>query len=62
VLEFKRWNRQPYRETGGTFQKGGTASGRLYICFKGRADNIQDSYVAGVFENAPIVYYGNPDR
>jgi hypothetical protein len=62
VLEIKRWNRQPYSETGGTFQKGGTASGRLYICFKGRSDKIQDSYVAGVFENAPIVYYGNPDR
>jgi len=49
-------------EAGSNFQQGGTASGRLYVCFKGSPDKIQNSFVSGVFENAPIVYYGNPAK
>jgi hypothetical protein len=60
VLEITDWNRRAYNKTGGTFQHGGTVSGRLYVCFKGYPDKIKDSFVAGVFENAPLVYYGDP--
>lgn len=61
IVKIDEWQAFPYAQGGPTFQLGGRASGRLYICFKGTEGMIKDSFVAGVFEDAPIVYYGNPE-
>ena len=36
--------------------KTGSASGRLYISFQGSELSLENSWVSGVFEDAPIVY------
>ena len=60
AIEITDWQRHPWRESDGLFQQGGTASGKLYICFKGSEANIKSSWIAGAFNDVPIVYYGDP--
>ena len=60
VIEITDWQRHAWRENGGVFQQGGTASGKLYICFKGSTANIKNSWISGEFTDVPIVYYGDP--
>jgi len=60
VIEITRWDRGPWQVGGKTFQQAGTAAGRLYLCFKGSEGNIRSSFLAGVFDDAPIMYYGPP--
>jgi hypothetical protein len=50
----------PWRSGGETFQRAGSAAGRLYICFQGAAGRIQNSFVAGRFTDVPVIYYGEP--
>ncbi len=54
------WDRQDWVDGAGTFQHGGTASGELYISFRGSEHGIANSWISGTFEDVPIVYYGNP--
>ncbi|MEP5765280.1 MAG: hypothetical protein ABJ308_11840 [Halieaceae bacterium] len=60
VIEITSWDKRAWQEGGGTFQRAGSASGRLYICFEGAPDRIQSSFVAGEFSDVPIMYYGPP--
>jgi hypothetical protein len=60
IIEITKWDKKPWIEGAGTFQQVGTASGRLYICFKGSEQGIKNSWASGIFENAAIVYYGKP--
>jgi hypothetical protein len=60
AIEFSAWDRRPWSEGGRTFQQAGTASGKLYIAFKGSKQGLANSWISGTFENAPIVYYGKP--
>ena len=61
VLEIEKWDTKPWVEGGDTFQQVGTASGRLYVAYKGSEYGLKDSWVSGTFEDAAIVYYGKPD-
>ncbi len=60
AIEFTDWQRHTWRASDGLFQQGGTASGKLYICFKGSTANIKSSWIAGEFTDVPIIYYGDP--
>ncbi len=62
IIKFTRWNVKPYNATAGNgFQLAGKASGRIAICFKGDATGeIKDSWAAGEFSDAPVVYRGKP--
>jgi hypothetical protein len=62
AIDISEWQAIPWREGGETFQLAGRASGRLYICFHGPQDTIRDSFVAGEFSDAPIIYFGPPHR
>lgn len=59
VIEITKWDRAPWRADGPVMQTAGTASGRLYVCFKGSdLSPLKSSFVSGEFEDAPIVYSG----
>ena len=60
AIEITTWKAGPWREGGETFQRAGSASGRLYICFHGPQGQIRDSFVAGEFSDVPIIYFGPP--
>jgi hypothetical protein len=60
ALEITDWSRAPYDVAAGGFQVRGRASGRIYVTFAQGASPLENSFVAGVFEDAPIVYYGPP--
>lgn len=63
VLEITKWDLKPYEEGGKHYQQGGTASGRIYVCYKSsELSRIESSFVAGVFEDVPIIYYGRPQK
>ena len=60
VLELTKWDVQPYDENGSLFQQAGTASGKVYVAYKGSMD-IKDSWVAGTFTDVPVRYMGKPE-
>lgn len=60
AIEITEWQAAPWREGGETFQRAGSASGRLYVCFHGPQGEIRDSFIAGEFTDAPILYFGPP--
>ena len=60
VIEISDWHREPWLESKGLFQRGGSVTGKLYICFKGGGQGIKNSWVSGEFTDVPIVYYGAP--
>lgn len=60
ALEISDWQRKPWQPDGETYQIGGRASGRIYIVFAAGMGDIRNSFVAGEFADAPIVYYGPP--
>ena len=59
ALEITNWQAADYDESGSLFQNAGTASGKIAICYKG-GGSIQNSWVAGTFENATVRYMGKP--
>ena len=62
VIRFTSWEKAPWVDGGGTFQQLGTASGRLYVTYKGSEyGSLESSWVSGTFEDAAIVCYGKPD-
>ena len=58
ALEITEWSREPYDATTGGYQVGGRASGRVYVNFA--EGTLDASFVAGEFDDVPIVYYGPP--
>jgi len=60
AIEISDWRREPWLASKGLFQRGGSVSGKLYICFKGGGQGIKSSWVSGEFTDVPIVYYGDP--
>jgi hypothetical protein len=60
AIAIDEWEQRPWNEEGGSFQRAGSASGRLYICFQSGQGPIEDSFVAGEFRGVPIMYYGRP--
>ncbi|HOO76741.1 MAG TPA: hypothetical protein PK636_00550 [bacterium] len=59
VLEITSWDVRPYDPEGDLFQTAGTASGRIYVSYKGSGD-FKNSGAAGTFENAVVRYMGDP--
>lgn len=60
VIEFTKWDVADYDTDGDLFQEAGKASGRFAVCYKGSATGIQNSWVAGTFEDAIVRYMGKP--
>jgi hypothetical protein len=60
AIEFTAWDRSPWSDDGGASQQAGTASGRLYVAFKGSEHGLANSWMSGTFDDAPIVYHGKP--
>jgi hypothetical protein len=60
VLEITKWDVNPYDEGGKIFQHAGSASGRIYIVYKG-GTNIKESWAAGTFTDAPVRFMGKPE-
>jgi hypothetical protein len=56
VIEIDTWQRTQLDVTRRSVV--GKASGRLYVSFKGSPDGVQNSFVAGEFKDAPIIYFG----
>ena len=62
VIQFTAWKKRPWVDGGSTFQRLGTASGRLYVTYKGSEyGGLKSSWVSGTFQDAAIVCYGKPD-
>jgi hypothetical protein len=59
AIEITSWQATDWVSGGAVFQDAGRASGRIAVCYKGSA-NLQNSWVAGRFENAIIRYMGEP--
>ncbi len=59
-IEITKWDVKGYNEKGDMFQQAGTASGKVYVSYKGSGD-FKNSVVAGTFENAIVRYMGKPD-
>jgi hypothetical protein len=59
ALEITSWQAADWISGGPAFQDAGRASGRIAVCYKGTG-NLQNSWVAGKFENAIIRYMGEP--
>jgi hypothetical protein len=59
ALEITSWQAADYDESGSLFQNAGVASGKIAVCYKG-GGSIQNSWVAGTFENATVRYMGKP--
>lgn len=59
AIEITGWQAADWISGGAVFQDAGRASGRIAVCYKGSA-NLQNSWVAGRFENAIIRYMGEP--
>ncbi len=58
-LEITKLDAKPYDATGELVQVAGTASGRVYVAYKG-GSRFASSGVAGTFERAVVRYYGKP--
>jgi len=61
IIEITRWDAEPSTQGGCTYPSVGTASGRLYISFKGSENSIKNSWVSGTFENAAIIHCKKPE-
>jgi hypothetical protein len=59
AIEITSWQAADWISGGPVFQDAGRASGRIAVCYKGSA-SLQNSWVAGRFENAVIRYMGEP--
>jgi len=59
ALEITGWQAADWNSSGPSAQYAGQASGRIAVCYKG-SGNMQNSWVAGRFENAIIRYMGEP--
>ncbi|MBW2276284.1 MAG: hypothetical protein JRF63_02260 [Deltaproteobacteria bacterium] len=59
ALEITNWQASDYDSSGSLFQNAGVASGKIAVCYKG-GGSIQNSWVAGTFENATVRYMGEP--
>jgi hypothetical protein len=59
ALEITQWQVAEYNPSGSMFQQAGVASGRIAVCYKG-GGSIQNSWVAGTFQNAIVRYMGEP--
>jgi|GEM_PF-2650485 len=62
AVEITKWDVKPYDEKASMFQQGGTASGKVVVCYQGDAapGKFQNAWVAGTFENVPVRYMGKP--
>ncbi len=60
ALEIRQWQANDYDPEGPENQSGGTASGRIALCYKGGSDGPANSWIAGVFEGATVRYLGRP--
>lgn len=58
AIEITDWNRGASIEGPCGRQEVGSASGKLYISFKGSEFGLANSWVSGAFINAPILYCG----
>jgi len=58
-LEVTQLSMKPYEPSGPLVQVAGTASGRVYVAYRGGA-RFLNSGVAGTFSNAIVRYYGKP--
>ena len=58
IIEITSWNKKPSGKGSCGNADIGTASGRLYINFKGSEFTFNNSWLSGVFENVPISYCG----
>jgi hypothetical protein len=59
AIEITNWQATDWVTGGPVFQAAGLASGRIAVCYKG-GGNMQNSWVAGKFENAVVRYMGEP--
>ncbi|MCA9627062.1 MAG: hypothetical protein KC766_05335 [Myxococcales bacterium] len=58
-VEFTDWDVKPFDESGSTSQVAGTASGKVYIAYKG-AGSFANSGLWGTFKDAIVRYRGKP--
>jgi hypothetical protein len=58
AIEITDWNRGASGEGPCSRQEVGSASGKLYISFKGSEFGLANSWVSGAFNDAPILYCG----
>jgi len=57
VLDITKWDRRPWDQNGDIYvQQLGTASGRVYVSYRGNEGSFGNSGVAGEFKNAYIIY------
>lgn len=59
VLKITKWDVKPWNPEGDVFQVGGTASGKIAVCYKGSA-GFANSWIAGTFTDAIVRYMGKP--
>jgi hypothetical protein len=55
-IEFSEWQHGPLAVTSCGRRAEGKASGKLYISFKGSGMGVANSWLAGVFNDAPVLY------
>ncbi len=60
AIEITKWEVSDYDPDGDLYQMAGTASGRIAVCYKGNPTGIQNSWLAGNFEDATVRYIGKP--
>lgn len=58
-LEVTSMTMKPYDPAGPLVQEAGTASGRVYVAYRG-GFRFLNSGIAGTFSNAVVRYYGKP--
>jgi len=60
-IEITNWDKGPSSGTSCNSMQAliGAASGRLYISFQGSEHGLENSWISGVFKDAPIVYCGS---
>ncbi|MCB9588085.1 MAG: hypothetical protein H6718_21945 [Polyangiaceae bacterium] len=58
-IEFTEWDAKPYDEKGSMTQVAGTASGKVYVAYKG-AGSFKNSGLWGTFKDAVVRYRGKP--
>lgn len=57
ILDVTKWDIRPWDQNGDRYvQQLGGASGRLYVSYKGNEGSFGNSGVAGIFENAYIIF------
>ncbi len=60
AIEITKWEVADYDPDGDLYQMAGTASGRIAVCYKGNPTGIQNSWLAGDFEDVTVRYMGKP--